>query len=218
MLYDCPIWEAHIIHTTYKIYVNWLFILSVRFVISSRLLVKFGRSPNLYVGFPDDSAGKASKESPAMQETQERWVRYLGQKILWRRKWQPTPIFLPEKSHGEKPGGQQSKGLQRVGHDRATKHRQTQLHADFWLRGWEGSVPLTPAFFQSRLYFNRYCHCLETKDRAGLEPQAGGKGTFWGTESCSLFQVLPPRSTSADRREAPEVGTGPVLARPPNQG
>ena len=22
--------------------------------------------------------------------------------ISWRRKWQPTPVFLPEKSHGQK--------------------------------------------------------------------------------------------------------------------
>ena len=26
------------------------------------------------------------------------WVR----KILWRRKWQPTPVLLPGKSHGQK--------------------------------------------------------------------------------------------------------------------
>ena len=26
------------------------------------------------------------------------WIR----KILWRRKWQPTPVFLPGKSHGER--------------------------------------------------------------------------------------------------------------------
>ena len=26
------------------------------------------------------------------------WVR----KIPWRRKWQPMPVFLPEKSHGQK--------------------------------------------------------------------------------------------------------------------
>ena len=26
------------------------------------------------------------------------WVR----KILWRRAWQPTPVFLPEESHGER--------------------------------------------------------------------------------------------------------------------
>ena len=35
------------------------------------------------------------KNLPAMQET---WVR----KIPWRRKWQPTPVFLPGKSHGQR--------------------------------------------------------------------------------------------------------------------
>ena len=34
---------------------------------------------------------------PAMQET---WVQSLGRKIPWRRKWQPTPVFLPGESHG----------------------------------------------------------------------------------------------------------------------
>ena len=41
------------------------------------------------------------------------WVR----KIPLRRKWQPTPVFLPGESHREEPGGLQSMGLQRVGHD-----------------------------------------------------------------------------------------------------
>ena len=36
---------------------------------------------------------------PTMQETQ---VQSLGLKISWRRKWQPTPVFLPEKSHGRR--------------------------------------------------------------------------------------------------------------------
>ena len=35
------------------------------------------------------------KNLPAMQET---WVR----KIPWRRKWQPTPVFLPGESHGRR--------------------------------------------------------------------------------------------------------------------
>ena len=26
------------------------------------------------------------------------WVR----KILWRREWQPTPVFLPAESHGQR--------------------------------------------------------------------------------------------------------------------
>ena len=41
--------------------------------------------------------------------------------ILWRRKWQPAPVFLPGKSHGqEEPGRLQSMGSQRVGHDWVT--------------------------------------------------------------------------------------------------
>ena len=42
------------------------------------------------------------------------WVR----KILWSRKWQPTPEFLPGKIPWiEEPGGLQSIGSQRVRHD-----------------------------------------------------------------------------------------------------
>ena len=36
-------------------------------------------------------------------------------KILWRRAWQPTPVFLPGESHGQR--SLQSIGLQRVEHD-----------------------------------------------------------------------------------------------------
>ena len=39
-------------------------------------------------------------------------------KIPWRRIWQPTSVFFPEESPWtEKPGGLQSMGLQKVGHD-----------------------------------------------------------------------------------------------------
>jgi len=52
---------------------------------------------------------------PAVHEIQEKqfdpWVR----KIPWRRIWQPTPVFLPGKFHGQR--SLQSMGLQRVGHD-----------------------------------------------------------------------------------------------------
>ena len=39
------------------------------------------------------------KNLPAMQKTQ---VQSLVRKIPWRRKWQPTPVFLPGESHGQK--------------------------------------------------------------------------------------------------------------------
>ena len=35
----------------------------------------------------------------------------------WRRKWQPTPVFLPGESQGWEPRGLPSMGLHRVGHD-----------------------------------------------------------------------------------------------------
>ena len=48
------------------------------------------------------------------------WVR----KNPWGRKWQPTPLFLPVKSHGHKR--LQSLGSQRVGNDLATKNNKTK--------------------------------------------------------------------------------------------
>ena len=39
------------------------------------------------------------KNPPAMQET---WVQSLGWKDPWRKKWQPTPVFLPGKSYGQR--------------------------------------------------------------------------------------------------------------------
>ena len=42
------------------------------------------------------------------------WIR----KMPWRRVWQPTPVFLPgESPRMKEPGGLQSLGSQRVGHD-----------------------------------------------------------------------------------------------------
>ena len=48
-------------------------------------------------------------------------------KIPWRRPRQPTPVFLPEESpRTDEPDRLQSMGLQRVGHNEATKHSTVQ--------------------------------------------------------------------------------------------
>ena len=48
-----------------------------------------------------------------------------SKKIPWRKKWQPTPLSVLKKSHGQKkPGGLQSMGSERLGHDLATKQQQ----------------------------------------------------------------------------------------------
>ena len=67
------------------------------------------------------------KNPPAMQETKRPgfnpWVR----KSPRSRKWQPTPVFLPGESHGQRSlvGGGPKKGSQRVRHDWETNHTLT---------------------------------------------------------------------------------------------
>ena len=39
------------------------------------------------------------KNLPVMQET---WVQSLGWEDPWSREWQPTPVFLPRESHGQR--------------------------------------------------------------------------------------------------------------------
>ena len=67
---------------------------------------KVGQGPVLFFprsyfwGFPGGASGK---ESACQCRRCKRggfnpWVR----KIPWRRKWQPTPVFLPGKSHGQR--------------------------------------------------------------------------------------------------------------------
>ena len=55
---------------------------------------------------------------------QETWFWSLDWKIPWRRKWQPTPVFLPENLHGQRSlVGYKPLGLQRIGHDYADTAR-----------------------------------------------------------------------------------------------
>ena len=45
-------------------------------------------------------------------------------KISWRRKWQPTPVFLPGKSHGQTSLAAYSPwGCKRAGHNLVTKYQ-----------------------------------------------------------------------------------------------
>ena len=55
-----------------------------------------------------------------MQEMQEMWVQSLGWKIPWRWIWQPTPVFLPGKSHGQRSLAGHSLWGCRVRHDWVT--------------------------------------------------------------------------------------------------
>ena len=70
---------------------------------------------NVLGGFPGGSEDKASACNAGDQGF-DPWVR----KMPWRRKWQPTPVFLPGESHGQRSLAGYSPRGRRVRHDWAT--------------------------------------------------------------------------------------------------
>ena len=59
------------------------------------------------------------------------WVR----KIAWIRKWQPTPVFLPGKSHGQRSlTGYSPWSCKRVRHDLVTKQQPVSICEDDLIR------------------------------------------------------------------------------------
>ena len=56
------------------------------------------------------------KSLPAMQETERRGFRLWVGTVPWRRAWQPTPVFLPGESHGQRSLAGYSPRVSRVGH------------------------------------------------------------------------------------------------------
>ena len=80
------------------------------------------------------------KNLPAMQKTQQMGFDPWIQQILWRRKWLPTPVFLPENSHGQRSLVAFSLwGCKRVRHD--------------WVYTLIFISPLTLPYFTSFLCF-----------------------------------------------------------------
>ena len=56
-----------------------------------------------------------------LPQAQEMQVQSLNQSLVWedpwRRKWQPTPVFLPGESHGQREPGDSPWGWKRVRHN-----------------------------------------------------------------------------------------------------
>jgi len=62
------------------------------------------------------------------------WV----EKIPWRMKWQPTPVFLPRKSQGQRSlEGYGPWGHRRIGHEHIIKGRdQMKKKKILWIKMW----------------------------------------------------------------------------------
>ena len=72
------------------------------------------------------------KNLPAIQETQETQVQSLGQEDPLEREMATHPVFLPEKSHGQRSLVGYSQRSQRVGHSQVTKHmHKSYMHILF---------------------------------------------------------------------------------------
>ena len=66
-----------------------------------------------YLGFP---GGAVVKHPPAMQKAQETQIQSLGQEDSPGEGWQPTPVFLTGKFHGQRSlAGSSARGCKRAG-------------------------------------------------------------------------------------------------------
>jgi len=51
----------------------------------------------------DEFNSKSATTEERISELKNRSKENIQNKVgLWRRKWQPTPVFLPEESHGQR--------------------------------------------------------------------------------------------------------------------
>ena len=83
-----------------------------------------------------------------------------------RRAWQPTPVFLPGEFHEQRrPGGLQSTGSQRVGHNWVTKHRITTSTT------WEARA-LMGYPLSTRLYSELWCRTVYKTNKTPSSPGA----------------------------------------------
>ena len=90
-------------------------------------------------GFPSGSRGK--KKSICLECGRPRFNPWVG-KIPWRRKWQPTLVFLPGKSYGQRNLVGCSPHDCRVRHDLVTKlHQQLPPSSALSHRAFSGFNP-----------------------------------------------------------------------------
>ena len=83
--------------------------------------------PSITYGLPRLLSGKDS----ACQCGRPGFDPWVG-KIPWRRKWQPTPVFLPGQSHGPRSRvGYSSWGLKES--DTTERHIRTYIGTNIWM-------------------------------------------------------------------------------------
>ena len=80
---------------------EWVAMLSSRGSSHSRDLTVCPLSPALQADSLPTGASLVAQIVNCLPAMQKNWVWTLGRKIPWWRKWQPTPVLLPGKFHGQ---------------------------------------------------------------------------------------------------------------------
>ena len=106
------------------------------------------------------------KNLPAVQETQEMWVQSLGQEHpLKKEMGTHSTIHAWKISWTEEPGGLQSMGLQRVGHNWVTDTFTTTL-ITFSVILNSYFPNFTHLWFRGIFFSPRYCFCVSTMENS----------------------------------------------------
>ena len=139
--------------------------------------------------------GLAVKNPPALPETRRLsfnpWVR----KIHWRRKWQPTPVFLPRESHGQRslvgfcPWGHKVQRVTEFPHQGSKSHPLQ----------WKCRVLTSGQHWKSLFYFIFFF--FKTTEYGQWELTFLQKNTWESINSFCLLQAghrLPCHGTSSD--------------------
>ena len=84
------------------------------------------------MGFPNDSMGREFAYNAG--DMREMHIHTQVRKISWKGKWQPTPLFLPGKSHGQRsPVGYSPQGRKESGTTERLNNNIGRDCFDYWL-------------------------------------------------------------------------------------
>ena len=145
-----------------------------------------------------------------MQETQETWFRSWVGKIPWSRKWQPTPLFLPGRFHGQRS----LVGYSPWGHKESDLTERERAQAHTHTHGWESFVGrirllldggLAKGLLDTAVSNWLHCLCLECKKWV-LHSNANKSNRL-----VLISQLYWQRILSGDENETPGTPLGRSL-------
>ena len=162
-----------------------LILFFIVFIQSSKDLLSSSKRPNV---------AQMEKNLPAMQET---WVWSLGWEDPWRRKWQPTPVFLPGEFHGQRSlAGYSPWGC-----------KESDTTVQLTLSNEEGDEFIIYAWNHKRWLTERVSWFMQKGRDSPQRSPTVGEEMAWGRQSSELRAWAQPHAphTEAAGRSPPTI-------------